>query len=52
MEELSVIVVDVAFHIHKGLGPGLLESVYEAALAKASNALSITMPHSRLRVFA
>jgi magnesium-transporting ATPase (P-type) len=28
-EELSAIAVDAAFHIHKELGPGLLESVYE-----------------------
>lgn len=34
IEELSAIVVDVAFHLHRGLGPGLLESVYEAVLAK------------------
>lgn len=27
--ELSTIVLDVAFEIHKKLGPGLLESVYE-----------------------
>ena len=33
-EELSAIVVDTAFHLHKELGPGLLESVYEAVLAK------------------
>jgi iron complex transport system substrate-binding protein len=26
--------VDTAFHLHKELGPGLLESVYEAVLAK------------------
>ncbi len=25
--------IDAAIHIHKGLGPGLLESVYEAVLA-------------------
>ena len=25
-------IVDAAFHIHKGLGPGLLESVYETVL--------------------
>ena len=35
VEELSAIVVDAAFHIHKDLGPGLLESVYEAVLARA-----------------
>lgn len=34
IEELSAIVVDAAFHLHKELGPGLLESVYEAVLAK------------------
>ena len=28
---LASIAVDVAYHIHKDLGPGLLESVYEAA---------------------
>jgi iron complex transport system substrate-binding protein len=28
------VVVDTAFHLHKNLGPGLLESVYEAILAK------------------
>ena len=35
VEEISVIVVDAAFHIHKELGPGLLESVYESVLARA-----------------
>lgn len=31
--ELAAIVVDIAFKIHKASGPGLLESVYEAAFA-------------------
>ncbi len=31
--EIAAIVVDTSFHIHKSLGPGLLESVYEAVLA-------------------
>ncbi|MBL7731818.1 MAG: GxxExxY protein [Chitinophagaceae bacterium] len=31
--ELATIAVDIAFNIHKTLGPGLLESVYEAAFA-------------------
>ena len=35
VEELSAIIVDTAFHIHKDLGPGLLESVYEVVMAKA-----------------
>jgi len=30
--EIATIVVDTAFKIHKALGPGLFESVYEAAL--------------------
>lgn len=28
-EETAKVIVDIAFHIHKQLGPGLLESVYE-----------------------
>lgn len=31
--EIAKIVIDVSMHIHKTLGPGLLESVYEAVLA-------------------
>ena len=31
--EIAKIVVDAAFQIHKGMGPGLLESVYEIVLA-------------------
>lgn len=34
IDELSGIVVDESFHIHTGLGPGHLESVYEAVLAR------------------
>jgi len=30
--EISGIIVDCAFHIHTRLGPGLLESVFEAVL--------------------
>lgn len=33
-EELSAMVFDSAFHIHRELGPGFLESVYETVLAK------------------
>jgi iron complex transport system substrate-binding protein len=32
-EELSALVVDAGYHLHRELGPGLLESVYEAVLA-------------------
>ena len=30
--EISKVVLDAAFRVHTALGPGLLESVYEAAL--------------------
>jgi iron complex transport system substrate-binding protein len=35
LEEVARIAVDCGFHLHKALGPGLLESVYEAVLADA-----------------
>ncbi|MCD6298365.1 MAG: GxxExxY protein [Deltaproteobacteria bacterium] len=31
--EIAKIIVDAAYHVHKRLGPGLLESVYETVLA-------------------
>ena len=31
--EIAKEIVDAAYHVHKGLGPGLLESVYETVLA-------------------
>ena len=34
VEEVSSVVVDTAFRLHRDLGPGLLESVYEAVLAR------------------
>jgi GxxExxY protein len=34
VEEVSAIVVDAAYHLHRDVGPGLLESVYEAVLAR------------------
>jgi GxxExxY protein len=34
IERVSRVVVDAGFHLHKDLGPGLLESVYEVVLAR------------------
>jgi GxxExxY protein len=34
LNEVSVMIVDCAYHIHKKLGPGLLESVYEVILER------------------
>lgn len=33
-DEIARVVVDAAFHIHRDLGPGLLESAYELLLAE------------------
>ena len=35
LESVASIAVDCGFHIHKELGPGLLESAYEVVLAAA-----------------
>jgi GxxExxY protein len=34
IDEITGLVVDAALKIHRGLGPGLLESVYEVVLAR------------------
>ncbi|MEP7271113.1 MAG: GxxExxY protein [Acidobacteriota bacterium] len=34
VEEISAEVVDAGFQLHRSLGPGLLESVYEVVLAR------------------
>jgi GxxExxY protein len=33
-EELAARVIDCAYHLHRQVGPGLLETVYETVLAK------------------
>ena len=35
LDDITGAVVDAAIKVHMGLGPGLLESVYEAVLARA-----------------
>ena len=32
--EIGTLIVDCAVHLHQGLGPGLLETVYETVLAR------------------
>jgi GxxExxY protein len=39
--EIAKVVVDLCVKIHKILGPGLLESVYEAALVYEPNFVSL-----------
>jgi GxxExxY protein len=33
--QIGTIIVDYAVELHRGLGPGLLETVYEVTLARA-----------------
>jgi iron complex transport system substrate-binding protein len=35
LDDITGAIVDASMQIHRGLGPGLLESVYEAVLARA-----------------
>lgn len=50
--ELGKIIVDCAFQLHKALGPGLLESVYEVALAnELQNADCASNGKSRFPLF-
>lgn len=35
LDDITGIIIDTSIHIHRDLGPGLLESVYEAVLARA-----------------
>ena len=35
LDEVTGAIVDAALQIHRDLGPGLLESVYETVLARA-----------------
>ncbi len=45
VEALATAVVDSAFRVHRALGPGLLESVYEACLAHELDKRAV--PHQR-----
>ncbi len=47
LEDLSAIVVDTAFHIHRELGPGLLESVYETVLARSLERRNLTVERQK-----
>jgi GxxExxY protein len=45
--EIASKVVDVCFHIHVTLGPGLLESVYEEILSYELNALGFMVERQK-----
>jgi len=50
-EQASAVVVDAAFHLHRDLGPGLLESVYEAVLARMLVERGLRVERQKLVVF-
>lgn len=47
VEELSAIAVECGYKLHVNLGPGLLESVYEALLAKSLSDLSLKVERQK-----
>jgi len=50
-EEASALVVDAAYHLHRDLGPGLLESVYEAVLAQMLAQRGLTVERQKTVAF-
>ena len=47
INEITAAIVDAALQIHKDLGPGLLESVYEAVLAKKLEARGLRVERQK-----
>jgi iron complex transport system substrate-binding protein len=47
IESLATIAVDCGFHIHRDIGPGLLESVYEAVLANRLSKLGLAVERQK-----
>jgi iron complex transport system substrate-binding protein len=47
VEEISSVVVDTAYHLHRELGPGLLETVYEAVLEKMLRDRGLVVEHQK-----
>ena len=45
--ELSRIIVDISYKIHRKLGPGLLESVYEAILFYELSSLNLNVERQK-----
>jgi len=43
VEELARIAVDCVFHLHRDLGPGLLESAYEVLMAESLRQRGLTV---------
>jgi len=50
-ETVSAIVVENAFHLHRRLGPGLLESVYETLLARMLERRGLQVERQKIIAF-
>ena len=48
IEQVARVAIDCGFHIHKELGPGLLESVYEMLLAERLSRSGLTVERQKL----
>jgi len=51
LDEITGIIVDTAMQIHRDLGPGLMESVYEAILARALERRGLSVERQKTIVF-
>jgi len=47
IERLATVAVDCGFRVHEGIGPGLLESVYEAVLAHSLAARGLAVERQK-----
>jgi len=47
LDEVTGLIVDTSYHIHRELGPGLLESVYEAILGQRLAALGLAIERQK-----
>jgi GxxExxY protein len=51
IDEITGSIVDAAYKIHTGLGPGLLESVYETVLARELERRRLTVERQKIISF-
>jgi GxxExxY protein len=51
IDEVTGIIVDTAYHLHCGLGPGLLESVYESILVRELKNRSLIVENEKFITF-
>ncbi|MGH8335625.1 MAG: GxxExxY protein, partial [Gammaproteobacteria bacterium] len=47
LERLATLVVDTGYHSHRELGPGLLESVYQAVLTSRLSQLGVRVEQEK-----